>query len=168
MKKLELEKLAPYLPYDLQLQNRAFPHLLINLVGLNLKQDFLISFHDGAFDNHERIVNYSNEGAIKPVLRPLSDLIDEELWKDLLKIVLDRGVYKSRYADGHNDYEARIIQKPFGKLFKLQNHDEWVVMLSLSEPDRVSNYIYSWLLENHFDVFGLIEQDLAININDIK
>ena len=75
---------------------------------------------------------------IKPILRPLSDLTKEA---------------------GTIDFKT---------IYTLSNHNELIMFI-----EDIRNEVFSFkslkvLLENHFDVFNLIENNLAIDKNTIK
>jgi hypothetical protein len=128
--KIELEKLAPYLPYKLQIQST-----------LGIKE-----MHYNRFENRNDLVMVLdvlkatfNE---KPILRPLSDLTKE------IEVNGESFVPAVRLHFGNDAIE--ILQG-----------DNWVSQwLSYEE----CNYLISW----HFDVFGLIEQGLAVDINTLS
>ena len=81
----------------------------------------------------------------KPILRPLSDLTDPE-WRN-----------KIYYFNlGCTDW----VTKERETWVKEYKHDGWL--------NRVPYGIVVFLLENHFDIFGLIEKGLAIDINTIN
>ena len=101
--------------------------------------------HMGGF--HHKTVDISVLGRyeleeIKPILRPISDLTIENM-KDF------SGVNFSRYSE---DFLNSILEA-YKKDIKIQN-----LSYRLMQP----------LFENHFDIFGLIEKGLAIDINTIK
>lgn len=150
--KLELKHIAPYLPYSLKLWHKQWGTIVIMDVCWSDNNTFPI----------EDVEEYC-----KPILHPLSDLTKEEFKNKLIDFILEKGLYESKWAKGNDDYCAKIVNKPFGKLFKLQNHDEWVCLISFDEVDRCKAVIYNWLIENHFDVNNLIPKNLAIDINTI-
>jgi hypothetical protein len=39
-------------------------------------------------------------------------------------------------------------------------------MISFNNPERIKHFLFIKLLEWHFDVFGLIPEGLAIDINE--
>jgi len=80
----------------------------------------------------------------KPILRPLSDLTKEE-FKNI------------NYCD--DEYEVKYEE---GFVFIVDKCE-----VNYNELTRI-NDIIEWFYENHFDVFGLIEKDLAIDINTLK
>jgi len=99
-----------------------------------------------SLDGKEHIFNMNSinvdviKGTIrKPILRPLSDLAGEiERLKKLSSFSIDEGWIEDCIS---KISPADILDFPFG--------------------------IVQFLFENHFDVFGLIEKGLAININDL-
>ncbi len=118
--KLELKHLAPYLPYGLKNQRNFYkPKKIEGIVGNKVY-----------FGESTLFINQ-----IKPILRPLSDLVKSE-WKS--------------------------------KIFKLQEIQEVVALLfTKCNYTETSVWEYEFLLKNHFDVFGLIEKGLAIDINTL-
>jgi hypothetical protein len=134
--KLELKHLAPYLPYGLKTK-----YILSDVIRLSSGQkdetrDSLLTP-----DNVKFSLIYC-----KPILRPLSDLTKEI------------------------EFKGEKIQ--FNYLLKTVSYG----YLGLQPPDlkvienriRSGNLLFedaNRLFEYHFDVFGLIEEGLAIDIN---
>lgn len=61
-----------------------------------------------------------------------------------------------------NDCEIKLVLRP---LSELDVDDE------VNTPEYISKCCYSYvehLLSQHYDIFGLIDKELAININDIE
>jgi hypothetical protein len=123
--KLELKHLAPYLPYGLMCQLTDQSKIKVaKLCGAYTDNSYAF------FDTVESEHGYSK---IKPILRPLSDLLHgkysllscDVLWHDL-QAKRSHNIFKCKYE------------------------------------------IIIGLLENHFDVFGLIEKGLAIDINTLN
>jgi len=123
MKKLKLEDLAPYLPYGLRINNKGIGSYILTVGSL------------------ERVLEITE--TFKPILRPLSDLTQEELIEEL-------GTHIS-----HLDY-VTYERKHYIKHY---SHKYWL--------DDIPYAIYEYLIKNHFDVFVLIEKGLAIDINTI-
>ena len=125
--KLELNHLAPYLPYNLQICfDGENPHLNWNI----MKCSHL------AFESE----NYK-DFRFKPILRPLSDLIKE----------------------------IEVNGEKFKPIENIPNTDvlNWYCNL-LNINGNMTLTTFFKLTEWHFDVFGLIENGLAIDINTIK
>ncbi len=146
--KLELKHLAPYLPYGLK--GVYNDNEIMTLSALITEPDY----------DAELVTIYhflpQDENSCKPILRPLSDLTKEieyngEKFIPAKKIGMD--VWRSekeasRYVNGM-DY--RML---FGNV--------WHNPMTLHYSTTVK------LLEWHFDVFGLIEAGLAMDINKIE
>lgn len=81
---------------------------------------------------------------VKPILRPLSDLTREDLIEDL-------GTETSCLDWTTSEREHWI---------KFYSREHWI--------NNLPYLIYSHLLKHHFDVFGLIEAELAIDINTLN
>ena len=140
--KLELKHLAGYLPYNLKVLSGFGEYSEIDSLYFSK-------------DNHKRpslnlMVSHFPKGFrgenfkdIKPILRPLSDLNKEieetgNTYFDLLYYEFDR--------NGQNGFDFMYLEH---------------------KPLEYPFYIVQKLLEWHFDVFGLIENGLAISINDV-
>jgi len=143
---LELKHLAPYLPYKLNFVHNDCLKKLASLQYGNSVPD----------DNYMELVTctnlvYAKVSEIKPILRPLSDLTKE------IEVNGEKFV-------------------PIEKLLEENCFD-----LSKLNQEDIDSYYHSYLsdvfwcygdavklISWHFDVFGLIEKGLAININTLK
>jgi hypothetical protein len=147
--KLETKHLAPYLPYKLKMvmTHDSFE----DFENIDSDEDCLlkgsiwelyvlttdyIDFFGGECDDFavkgERY-RIANNGTLKPILRPLSDLTLEECTKcDILNVTSALSGQKPEFILRHTSYID--IEK---------------------------------LISLHFDVFGLIEKGLAIDINTL-
>ena len=96
------------------------------------------------FDKHYSEYHYFME--IKPILRPLSDLT-KEIEHNEEKFVPHKKFFREAYQLIQNELEI-TNNKPLCDYFT------WEIMQKLFE----------W----HFDVFGLIEKGLAIDINTLE
>ena len=143
--KLEIKHLAPYLPYNLRFDN-----------GRDYEKDYLYGMRANCYNvkmaQGARDSDYFRLEKIKPVLRPISDLTKEiehngEKFVPIDKLKLD-GI------------SIRI--NDFGLMVFFDEDYEWVYF-----KDIVDN-IYQKLLSWHFDIFSLIQNGLAIDINKIK
>lgn len=81
----------------------------------------------------------------KPILRPLSDLTKE---------ITETECGNPIHLDMFDDDDRTILE--------LKNPYKYNDILT------VSVNAYNYLLKNHFDVFGLIQNNLAIDINTLK
>lgn len=158
--KLELRHLIPYLPYgvrgiltqdlrdDFQCEDWLEDIEIINKGAIwqyagYADDDLFIPLGEGDFSgllirNGNTYTSVGN--SIKPILRPLSDLI---------KII----------SIGNNEgWETDWVDYIFDIEGKLNEANILIFPYNLIE----------FLLEKHIDVFGLIKQGLAININNLK
>lgn len=139
METLELKHLAPYLPYGLKGIIKNKTVLLQNLNKYSLET--IPSIHGYTYCSFEHF---------KPILRPLSDLTKE--------IEIDGKKIVPRYTGILCKYE--IIMNPDFSFFD--------GIGSNNEIDDMPYRVIQKLLEWHFDIFGLIEKGLAIDINTLK
>ena len=146
--KLTIEKLAPYLPYGLKIFNTS-----------NNAKEILSGIDTYIADNwktpqykDKTIVVYSSRdyssmwslSEIIPILRPLSDLT-KEIEHNGEKFVPSEEIWRyGEYIVKSEDIE-HLIEDPL-------TFDYWAVQK-----------LFEW----HFDVFGLIPEGLAIDINTL-
>lgn len=164
MEKLELKHLAPYLPYGLKgiLTNdkrgdfegedyvsdiEIFNKGSIWTICGYAESDLCIPLGEGYFEgflwkNENTYTNFYN--GIKPILHPLSDLTKE----------------------------IEVNGERFVPIIKLKNFDENITFYNNDiyyEKEDWSIYLFEdirdYLLQWHFDLFGLIEKGLAIDFN---
>jgi len=121
--KLELKHLAGYLPYGLKIQNGK-------------EYDIVTGYDNGRIISMFRVnlENFTCIEYVKPILRPLSDLITHSEFVD-----------KYHYS----------FDKKEGFMVKRRNETY----------TRIEELEY--LFKNHFDIYGLIENNLAISIHDV-
>jgi len=127
---------------------------------------------------------------VKPILRPLSDLILPCLKGGKIPLfeLCDIERYDCYWSDGGG---KRLIDDPFFKSQKLVEHDSYesfwsfgfhtkhkffygyVDVLIESDPENgqtnITNQIelWQWMIDNHFDICGLIEIGEAIDVNTL-
>lgn len=138
--KLELKHLAPYLPYGLKMTRNGF---IGELKSIKSDGTITVSCSDW-FEN----INDGN--FYKPILRPLSDLRTAKLFDNYG----DEKLTAIEEFDGNWDlgqYDWVLTEVSYGKQL------ERLLELSYNVIDK--------LIEHHFDVFGLIDNGLAIDIN---
>lgn len=180
MEKLELKHIAPYLPYGVKAEI------------LDYKSDYVGNQFDEIIGVHQWDKNCMywsaltiggskpNIERIKPILRPLSDL-SKEIEHNGEKFVPI--IYLSRLVDnGHNHIDSKIhkssnyITVMTDKCDDVENVKFRFIIEGFSsiersgEPISLVTYdkIKSKLFEWHFDVFGLIEKGLAVDIHTIS
>lgn len=147
---LELKHLAPYLPYELKcltINAGLGEKTRATMVGIQRQMLYLKT-------DVATITRGFSEA--KPILRPLSDLT-----KEIEQISIDYNkqfnVPAMRWGSIYIDLktiasEDKDITKTL-KYFLIENMSYWVMQE---------------LLKKHFDVFGLIEKGLAIDINTLE
>lgn len=144
MKKLELKHIAPYLPYGLKgrVDKESYLQEERERIG-ELKTIDLA-------DLYYELVVYGDLGYflcdisdIKPILRPLSDLTKE----------ISNGVGLF--------YPYEELHLCYSDVTNFLNEDLWIGQWW--DYEKVSK-LFEW----HFDVFGLIEKGLAIDINTLN
>jgi hypothetical protein len=158
--KLELKHLAPYLPYELRclctnetLDGKTINNKIFILDSCSLSnrwkywtrdQDFLSEFGLNAkgFLADE----------FKPILRPLSDIFKE------IKVNGERYMpFEELYADCDTDTEREffiILEDDVSRISDI------VLFASYTTVEK--------LISMHFDVFGLIPDGLAVDINTLN
>ena len=159
---LELKHLAGYLPYGLKVSHTNWNEILTM---------------DYCGDNSESLSILDVEEYAKPILHPLLDLSNEieingnnfvpivELAKigtSEKKCYITNSNFGSCYVDAINDKKGFFFYQNSGYFF-------WQVGKN-AEPRIVENQLelFNKLFEWHFDIYGLIENGLAININTLK
>jgi hypothetical protein len=151
--KLEIKYLAPYLPYRLKFYAGKIEDALLiyPMLGLNEHYNKIISIK--TFSNGEDTTYGFQEMPIeqyhlKPILRPMSELI-KEIEHNGEKIIpcdyWDKEVNRIKYQD-----ELRNMAK----------HSYCDGYL----PYFIMEKLFEW----NFDVFNLIDSDLAVNYNEIN
>ncbi len=152
--KLELKHLAPYLPYKLEVRyknifteryNKAFLTGISRGDGIETtykrKRDDCAGDYIG-WGGHNNIVDLE----FKPILRPLSDLTKE----------IEHNGEKFVPANKHSGLTFEMEGVAKGKMAIVPN------------GNATSYLTIQKLFEWHFDVFGLISEGLAIDINTLK
>lgn len=148
---LQIKHLAPYLPYSVTFMAHGHEYVLTT-------------------DNLARRDKTRTLKQIKLRLRPLSQLtqeIEHNGERFVPALVLGELAMSKENIDqaikNSNSFsiDYKIVKKPFGKILKVSRLDTWILIISLDEPERCKYYIVQKLLEWHFDIFNLIENNLA-------
>jgi len=143
--KLELKHLAAYLPYELKVL--ALKQRYPNFGGIRTdEKEFTM---EGLRTNYLSVVGFAGMYLyydFKPILRPFSDLtkdieIKGKKFIPLIELGFTGCKVKSNYIENTNGYKFKITGSSYKNVQKL--------------------------IEWHFDVFGLIDAGLAIDINTI-
>lgn len=141
--KLTAQDLALYIGCDVEwLGERG-----CNLAGINTADQ---SFYPVGLTYSNGLTVWVQERAVKPILRPLSDITETEA----------RAVWEKCYGDDFGDGECLL------HLIATVDADE----RNDSEFDVLLGYPDGWryLLSRHFDLFGWIESGLAIDKTKIE
>ncbi len=121
--KLKLKHIAPYLPYQLLCLEKTVDSTPIKGELISIKKTALCYIEHPEWEYFKFSID-----RIKPILRPLSDLMKQIKWED--------GTYQMTDEDD----------------FDLEN----------TSYNTVQEY-----LKRHFDIFGLIDAGLAVDINSL-
>lgn len=156
MKNLNLELVSPFFPHKVKAQ-----------------------FRDGEILEIERIASFDKWNNIKLILRPLSDLINEiEIdGKKFIPIVklMDLSVNMNWSETDHMISESGCQEwwcrwkDSHVSIFGYNKESQYFYNLLNDEHQKVYNqkelfnHLYKW----HFDVDGLIDKGIAIDINKI-
>lgn len=157
--KLELKHLIPYLPYKLECKL------------LNFKCDYVgepYGYANGYyFINEELYVTFKDRSTagksvsnFQPILRPLSDLtkqidVDGNRFVPIYRII--------------KQFSTEYHFRDSGMLMSLESLDDTILMFINNEIAPECHIgIFRVLSKWHFDVFGLIQRGLAIDINTIE
>ena len=175
--KLELKHIAPYLPYGVKCQamgervdndDDESPAKISTVSGI-YTDSYGEVFIEAMYDGDKFDIFFETD--FFPILLPMSDLYKP----------LDNGnmplveLTKIAYAN-HKDFRLvkdRVELTSGGLTFyKFYWYDNGFV--TIYSPDGIGRIIpnqlqlFEYLFEHHFDVYGLIEKGLAIDINTLK
>ena len=151
MKTIELKHLAPYLPYNLKFRQRV--RKPTSPVAYYYKNRLM------TVGNIEWLLTSEIQ---KPVLRPLSDLTNDEYHLKIKSWFINHAendVQITTYDNG-NYIGLTATYKMMGDVFT-------DIIINAGGINDTDYWLVENLLKNHFDVFGLIEKGLAIDINTI-
>lgn len=151
--KLELKHLAPYLPYGLKIQWDDTK----DIYGISFGET---NYNDNLYSLETLVFTMEGKDVLgwKPILRPLSDLtkeIEHDGEKfvpvDWIEMNLRKGIDIYKPLNPEFPIEITITTNDYSHEVEL--YDGYLIMQKL----------ISW----HFDVFNLIDQGLAIDINSL-
>jgi len=145
--KLELKHLAGYLPYKLPIKIRQEEQISREQWKWFEYDNFL----NGAFIERE-LKN------ITPILRPLSDLIKEIEVNGEKFVPID--VLNKTFRSNSNDLVPYSYNGKIEMDIETENYSQTVDLMD-------GFYITQKLLEWHFDIYNLIENNLAIDKNTL-
>lgn len=143
--------------------------ILTDIVGLGEVE----TFGQQIFTKDSGGIGFSNYEEIKPILRPLSDLTKEiehngEKFVPMLKLLeldgkANRDINACKF-DGSFIYEEGFH---YGRSINGKKNTDWAISMCIY-PKGIKHWVANQLLQWHFDINGLIEQGLAIDVNTLK
>lgn len=149
--KLEIKHLAPYLPYEL----KCF-YKLSNIEELESFVDPKNLPYKGYIGelSLESMASIHIFEEVKPILKPLSSLPSHEIveWIDDLDPIILEGY---NYVNNGNEIS---VYTPTRKFFIA-----WENQL----VPKCYTFIYQKLIENHYDIYGLIDAGLAVDYYEV-
>jgi len=153
--KLELKHLAPYLPYGLKMSRNGFTGNLIQIK--NPKETDLLEIFEFQVSCSNWWENTEDVNHYKPILRPLSDLVKE------IEINEERFA-PMNWMEKNIDKSIRFYRSLNGDLEIDIDTDNYSQVINLFCGYDAVQKLFEW----NFDVFNLIEEGLAIDINTLK
>ena len=161
--KLELNHLAPYLPYELQMAYIVRDEI-VEIGSL----DKVFIYIDATYKIRYGINNndVEHEWMFKPFLRSLSSMTKEEAYEFGVMLMGEADMDYKEIGVG----EMELMGDTYPTImYQDKMNEEYSVMvqfaptgISVSVVDLMPYAAYEWLFEHHFDVFGLIDKGLAI------
>ena len=148
MEKLELKDLAPYLPYGVKI-----------LINNGEAKSYVKTLESLSVFYSNVLVNPKD----KLILRPLSDLTNDEYNLKIKSWFINHAendVQITTYDNG-NYIGLTATYKMMGDVFT-------DIIINAGGIKDTDYWLVENLLKNHFDVFGLIEAGLAIDINTLE
>ena len=151
-----LKNITCYLPYDLKFQSG---NMIETITGIDYNQE-LLHFGDGEYDWFNLIGS--------PILRPISDLskpLDDGTIPiiELAKIAFPNHTWELWNKIAVNKNEIGFIENKFSYI---QSEDYFMHTFKEGAVKNISK-LYNYLNQHHFDYQGLIDNELAIDINTI-
>ena len=170
--KLELKHLTPYFNHRLEvISNERFENekALLTQINLGVDEDLVMIQSDTEeFDFFEDKLE-----KVKPILRPLKDLaneiqIGEKSFYPLGSLLIQK--YPKWFVENNGSAKYTHITVDFSGRFAsafLTYQATHEIQIDSKYINNTSYLVFQKLLEWHFDVFGLIEKGLAIDINTL-
>ncbi len=138
--KLEIKHIIPYLPYQLKF---LYHGNIYKMRWINRFGDIDYNSQNDFIDPFPPNIFNKELDFVKLIFRPLSDLTKE------IEVNGEKFVPSKKL-------ETKCIMTEF-------DLEEWIETIMESMPLSDWNLLFEW----HFDVFGLIEKGLAIDINTL-
>lgn len=151
---IELKHLAPYLPYKLKVTFESDDEYQHSLIGLDITRyggKLISPFEDYGTCEIERV---------RPILRPLSDLTKE------IEHNRESFVPVEWFEIGDDSNES--LEYDFVNIKIIEKLEVIAVHKIHRELSFIPYGVVQKLFEWHFDVFGLIDKGLAVDINTLE
>jgi hypothetical protein len=169
--KLELKHLAPFLPYGINILSKLesnidkYPFEPCEIVSIDMLSKSITVRHMVGYDKDFEYITYKNFRDVKPILRPLSDLVKEievngERFIPLGKLHYKYCLTASGKRTTKASYEYYIDKNCYATFYSV-NGGSFGIYIDTIDINKTPYRILRWLFEWHFDVFGLIEKGLA-------
>lgn len=167
--KLELKHICGYLPYGLKWKFEG-EDLIHDVVGLDITR-YGIKLLSPTYDNGCCEIHNG-----RPILLPISDLYKEvdgvvhivelaRIASEKCKVEFEPDISTIKY----NKYHSVVVRcKKWGSEFWYAEDGYFYFEYNGNTMDLYQLDLFNYLFEHHFDVYGLIDQGLAIDINTIK
>ena len=163
MKQLELKHIAPYLPYNLQMAY-IIRGKIVEIGDLNKVFIYRDETHPIRYG-----INYNDaehEWMFKPILRPIGSMTKEEAYEFGILLMGEADMEDKEVGIG----EMALMGVTYPTIvYKDKEDEEYSVTIqfisigiSVSGMDIIPYEAYEWLFKHHFDVFNLIDRELAI------
>jgi len=145
---LKIENVLPYLPYGLIWQRFIDKPMVGEPRYVTMPNPRIIIGHDSEFSVMKDRDNGYDLKLLKPILRPLKDTQTLEV-----DFNGEEGIFKDNFF-GFTNFQAY--------------YNEYLEYGQSYWHNRAPYVVVKRLLEYHFDVFGLIEDELAVDINTLE
>lgn len=146
MEKLKLEHLAPYLAYETPIM----PLYRSMSMGLGYNETILSI----------EVLHHFNIEDVKPILRPLSDLA-KEIEHNVRRFI------PIEWFEIRDDESENWFSFDHGNINLINDLNSISTHQVYHDINFLPYAVVQKLIEWHFDVFGLIEKGLAIDINTL-
>ena len=161
-KQLTLEHLAPYLPYGLRIYNIMDK----SIVEMTVESEIYKYERKTELNGIASIMVVLNSNTLKPILRSLSDLTKEELRMIISHIFRDTKMIRPKM-------ESVKCDNGFISFYDLDTSHTYVAVKPGKDNLPVMNMSnsfddYSIFFKLHVDMMGLLDDGIAININDLN
>ena len=182
--KLELKHLSCYLPYGLKMKRNGFIGKLLTIK--QPKEDSLVDYYEFQVSTSDWWENNVDDlNPYKPILRPLSELTKEievngekfvpliKLWEKDANTSFKKNItcdFKQNHIYSlEREWTLFVDDTPEFHFSQYSNGLQSFRYANKTKKICLSNYNqFEKLFEWHFDVFGLIEKELAIDLNSLK